>query len=38
MDNDEATTSYDQVDQGPSDAGESWLAEQARLVLLEDGN
>ncbi len=38
MDNDEATTSYDEVDKGPNDRGESWLAEQTRLVLLEDGS
>lgn len=38
MDNDGATTSYDEIDQSPNNGGESWLAEQARLVLLEDGN
>jgi hypothetical protein len=37
MDNDEATTSDDEADRDRVD-GESWLAEQARLVLLEDGN
>ncbi len=36
MDNDETTTSEGTVTDG-GDAGESWLAEQARLVLLEDG-
>jgi hypothetical protein len=35
MDDDDATTAYDDDDR--SDAGESWLAEQARLILLEDG-
>ena len=39
MDNDGAAATYDEVDRDPdSGAEESWLAEQARLVLLEDGN
>jgi hypothetical protein len=39
VDNDEAATTYDGVDGDPGDgAEESWLAEQARLVLLEDGS
>jgi hypothetical protein len=37
MDNDEATPSNDEADRDSFD-GESWLAEQARLVLLEDGS
>ena len=37
MDRDEAPTTNDQVDRNSGD-GESWLAEQARLVLLEDGS
>ena len=36
MDDDEAATN-DEGD-GNTDNGESWLAEQARLVLLEDGS
>jgi len=36
MDDDDATT-YD-VDSTADDSGEGWLAEQARLVLLEDGS
>ena len=36
MDNDEAPTHNDEGDRNPGD-GESWLAEQARLILLEDG-
>jgi hypothetical protein len=38
MEDDDVTTAYD--DTGPSvdGGGESWLAEQARLVLLEDGS
>lgn len=36
MDNDDVTTD-DEVDGGSGDS-ESWLAEQARLVLLEDGS
>jgi len=36
MDNDEGVTNNDELD---NDAGgESWLAEQARLILLEDGS
>jgi hypothetical protein len=35
MDNDEVSTN-DEGDTNTGD-GESWLAEQARLVLLEDG-
>jgi hypothetical protein len=35
MDDDDVTT-YDS-DSAGEDGGESWLAEQARLVLLEDG-
>jgi hypothetical protein len=38
MDNDELNTSSSESDNGADDAGESWLAEQARLVLLEDGS
>jgi hypothetical protein len=37
MDDDEAAGMYDDVDRGSDDRAESWLAEQARLVLLEDG-
>jgi len=38
MDNDEAAITYDRVDRDLDDGGEeSWLAEQARLVLAEDG-
>jgi hypothetical protein len=36
MDSDEAPTTNDEVDCDRE--GESWLAEQARLVLLEDGS
>jgi hypothetical protein len=36
MDNDDATTANDDVELNGGD-GESWLAEQARLILLEDG-
>ncbi len=36
MDNDEAATTYDELN-GEAEIGESWLAEQARLVLAEDG-
>jgi hypothetical protein len=36
MDDDDVTT-YDDVD-GEPDEGETWIAEQARLVLLEDGS
>jgi hypothetical protein len=37
MDDDEAPTTNDEGDRNTGD-GESWLAEQARLVLLEDGS
>ena len=37
MDNDEAATTNDERN-GEAEIGESWLAEQARLVLLEDGS
>lgn len=37
MDNDQNPTTNDEVD-GNTDDGESWLAEQARLILLEDGS
>jgi len=36
VDDDEVTTTYDEI-AGADEPGESWLAEQARLVLLEDG-
>jgi len=36
MDDDEVTAAYDDTDSN-ADVGETWLAEQARLVLLEDG-
>jgi hypothetical protein len=36
MDTDDVIT-YDDVDKENGD-GESWIAEQARLVLLEDGS
>jgi hypothetical protein len=36
MDDDDVTE-YDNIDSSGDDMGESWLAEQARLVLLEDG-
>jgi len=35
MDDDEVTGVYDDTDSSAD--GETWLAEQARLVLLEDG-
>ena len=35
MDNDERGTNTDELDNDTG--GESWLAEQARLLLLEDG-
>jgi hypothetical protein len=38
MDDDETAGTYDEVDRGSDHGEESWLAEQARLVLLEDGN
>ena len=36
MDDDDVTVTNDEGE-APTDKGESWLAEQARLVLLEDG-
>jgi hypothetical protein len=36
MDYDDATTANDDLEPNAGD-GESWLAEQARLILLEDG-
>jgi hypothetical protein len=36
MDDDESATASDEA-AGNTGDGESWLAEQARLVLLEDG-
>ena len=38
MDNDDVVISNDEADGSPDETGESWLAEQARLVLLEDGS
>ena len=38
MDDDETPGMSDDVERGPDDGQESWLAEQARLVLLEDGS
>jgi hypothetical protein len=35
MDDDKTTTTTDESDRGPDTGRESWLAEQARLVLLE---
>ena len=37
MDNDEGPITSDEGDRNIGD-GETWLAEQARLVLLEDGS
>jgi len=37
MDDDDVTMTFDPADTGRDDDGESWLAEQARLVLAEDG-
>jgi len=37
MDDDEAAGAYDEVDR-EAESAESWLAEQARLVLIEDGS
>jgi len=37
MDDDDVITYGDDTG-GESDEGETWLAEQARLVLLEDGS
>ena len=36
MDDDQAASTNDEGDRNTGE-GESWLAEQARLVLLEDG-
>jgi len=36
VDDDDVT--YDNNDSNTEERGESWLAEQARLVLLEDGS
>jgi hypothetical protein len=36
MDNDDVLISNDEAELNGGD-GESWLAEQARLILLEDG-
>jgi len=38
VDDDEAAITDEDADRGSDDRGESWLAEQARLVLLEDGS
>ena len=38
MDDDEGTSTSDEIERSPDDGQESWLAEQARLVLLEDGS
>jgi hypothetical protein len=38
MDNDDGLISNDDPDRGSDDNNESWLAEQARLLLLEDGS
>ncbi len=38
MDDGDVTTNNDDLYLGADDRGESWLAEQARLVLLEDGS
>ena len=35
MDDDEGVAKYDDID--GDEGGESWLAEQARLILVEDG-
>jgi hypothetical protein len=35
MDDDKATTTNDDGDRAPESGAESWVAEQARLVLLE---
>jgi hypothetical protein len=37
MDQDDAPLNTDESDHGSGNGSESWLAEQARLVLLEDG-
>jgi hypothetical protein len=38
MDSDDVLISNDEADGSRDESGESWLAEQARLVLLEDGS
>ena len=38
MDNEDVLISNDEADGSRDNNNESWLAEQARLVLLEDGN
>jgi hypothetical protein len=38
MDQDDVLISNDEVDGSRDNNTESWLAEQARLVLLEDGS
>ncbi len=38
MDNDDVLINNDEVDRSPDYNTETWLAEQARLVLLEDGS
>jgi hypothetical protein len=38
MDQDDVLISNDEVDSSRDSNTESWLAEQARLVLLEDGS
>jgi hypothetical protein len=37
MDDDDTAGTYDEIDRD-AEGGESWLAEQARLVLAEDGS
>jgi hypothetical protein len=38
VDNDDVLINNDEVDARSDDNTESWLGEQARLVLLEDGS
>jgi hypothetical protein len=38
MDQDDVLMNNDDVDRSSDNNTESWLAEQARLVLLEDGS
>jgi hypothetical protein len=38
MDDDEGTSTSGEIERRADDGQESWLAEQARLVLLEDGS
>jgi hypothetical protein len=38
MDQDDVLMNNDDVDRSSDNNPESWLAEQARLVLLEDGS